>query len=173
MEQRGAKLLAFADILPRASDPEHDLVWEVARNLTSALVQGRGRLTLVADAARGRLREGVGMLIDAGGDVAAYVDPARWLEGIFDTLGIATRDTIDQLDDRIDRVELRIDDVARQRAREELMLLQQRLGELEELLSQARPVAEEQTRSAMSELLGRLAHLETRIDAMPWHKLEA
>lgn len=173
MDQRGAKLLAFADILPRAREPEQDLVWETARNLTGALVLGREQLSAVATAARGQLRRGIGTLVDAGGDVAAFIDPARWLGGVYDTLGLATRGTLEQLDDRIDRVELRIDEVARLRAREELLLLQQRIGELEELLSQAKPAAEQQTRNAMADLLGRLAQLETRIDAMPWHKLEA
>jgi BMFP domain-containing protein YqiC len=88
-------------------------------------------------------------------------------------LGIASVNDVKELDDRIDRVETEIDHVARQRAREELLLLQQRIAELEEVLANLRPGERENTRDAMGALLGRLSELETRIDAMPWRKFEA
>jgi BMFP domain-containing protein YqiC len=112
-------------------------------------------------------------MTDLGDDLLSYLDPSTWLQDVYRALGIASLHDVKNLDDRIDRVETEIDHVARQRAREELLLLQQRIAELEEVLANLRPGERENTRDAMGALLGRLSELETRIDAMPWRKFEA
>jgi hypothetical protein len=84
-------------------------------------------------------------------------------------LGIAPVSAMAALDERIDYVEIKVEEVARKRAREELLLLQQRIGELEHVLSQ---VGDGERHAAMGGLLLRLAELESRIDALPWGHLD-
>ena len=72
------------------------------------------------------------------------------------------------LDERIDYVEIKVEEVARKRAREELLLLQQRIGELENVLTQG---GDSERHAAMGGLLLRLSELESRIDSIPWAHL--
>jgi hypothetical protein len=149
------------------------LVHGFARNLTSVLESARDQAADAATVVKRRSLRALGVVADVGDDVFAFLDPASWLQDVYRSLGIASTIDLGELDDRIDRVELEIDHVARQRAREELMLLQERIGELEIVLSQLRRSESSQTRDAMGALLGRLSELETRIDAMPWRKFES
>lgn len=149
------------------------LVSGLARSVTAVLETARDQTMGTAGMIRKRGLRAIGALTDLGDDVVSYLDPSTWLQDVYRTLGIASLNDVKELDDRIDRVETEIDHVARQRAREELLLLQQRIAELEDVLSNLRPSEKEQTREAMGALLGRLSELETRIDAMPWRKFEA
>jgi uncharacterized protein (DUF4213/DUF364 family) len=149
------------------------LVTGFARSVTAVLEAAREQTAGAAEVVRKRSFRAFGAITDLSDDIAAFLEPATWLHDIYHTLGIASVDDVKELDDRIDRVETEIDHVARQRAREELLLLQQRIAELEEVLANLRPGERENTRDAMGALLGRLSELETRIDAMPWRKFEA
>jgi len=149
------------------------LVSGLARRVTTVLETARDQTLGTAGIVRKRSLRAIGAITDLGDDLVSYLDPATWLQDVFRTLGIASLNDVKELDDRIDRVETEIDHVARQRAREELLLLQQRIAELEDVLANLRPGEREHTRDAMGALLGRLSELETRIDAMPWRKFEA
>lgn len=149
------------------------LVSGLARGVTAALESAREQTLGTAGLLRKRGFRAIGAMADLGDDALAYFDPSTWLQDIYRALGIASLNDVKELDDRIDRVEGEIDHVARQRAREELLLLQQRITELESILANLRPSERENTRDAMGALLGRLSELETRIDAMPWRKFEA
>jgi len=149
------------------------LVSGVARGVTAALEAARDQTLETVGIVRRRGLRALGVISDLGDDFVSYVDPSTWLQDVYHSLGIASTGDVQELDDRIDRVETEIDHVARQRAREELLLLQQRIGELEDVLSGLHPRENGQTRDAMGALLGRLSELETRIDAMPWRKFEA
>jgi BMFP domain-containing protein YqiC len=149
------------------------LVSGLARSVTAVLEAARDQTLGTAGIVRKRGVRAIGTMTDLGDDLLSYLDPSTWLQDVYRTLGIASTNDVKELDDRIDRVESEIDHVARQRAREELLLLQQRIAELEDVLAKLRPGEREQTRDAMGALLGRLSELETRIDAMPWRKFEA
>jgi hypothetical protein len=137
--QRDDQIAARARSLARAV-----LVSGIARSVTSTMESVRDGVERTAGLLGRRGSRAIGALGDLGEDVVAFFDPATRLQDFYRAIGIASTDDIDNLDDRIDRVELEIDHVARQRARE-----------------------------AMGALLGRLSELETRIDAMPWRKFEA
>ena len=166
--QREDQIGARARLLARAV-----LVTGLARTVTSTMEAVRDRVEQTASVLGRRGARAVGALGDIGDDVLAFFDPATRLQDVYRALGIASTEDVENLDDRIDRVELEIDHVARQRAREELLLLQQRIAELEMILGNLKPGESAPTRDAMGALLGRLSELETRIDAMPWRKFEA
>lgn len=166
--RRDDRIAARARSLARAV-----LISGVARNVTAALEAARDRAADATSDVRRRALRAIGTVADVGDDVANFLDPATWLQDLYRSIGIATTEDVRDLDDRIDRVEMEMDHVARQRAREELLLLQERIAELETVLSQVRRNEAAQTRDAMGALLGRLSELETRIDAMPWRKFEA
>jgi BMFP domain-containing protein YqiC len=149
------------------------LVTGLARNVTSVLESAREQAMGTAAGVHRRTRRAVGIMADLGDDLVAFLDPATWMQDVYRSLGIASTHDMKELDDRIDRVEMEIDQVARQRAREELLMLQERIAELEAVWSQLKRNESSQTRDAMGSLLGRLSELETRIDAMPWRKFEA
>ena len=140
------------------------LVSIAARNFTTLLSFGRETVVTAVEEATDQAGRLVGAVRDAGGDLADYVDPGPWLEELYALLGIASSETVTDMDERVDEVVLKVDDVARQRAREELMLLQQRIGELETVLGELNKT---QARTVMSNVLGRLSQLESRIDMLP------
>lgn len=166
--QRDEQIAARARSLARAV-----LVSGLARTVTSTLEVVRDQVEQTASVLGRRGSRAMGALGDIGDDILAFFDPATRLQDFYRALGIASTEDIETLDDRIDRVELEIDHVARQRAREELLLLQQRIAELEIVLGSLKPGESAPTRDAMGALLGRLSELETRIDAMPWRRFEA
>ena len=166
--QRDEQIAARARSLARAV-----LVSGLAKTVTSTLESVRDQVERTAAVLGRRSSRAVGALGDIGDDLLAFFDPATRLQDFYRSLGIASTEDIENLDDRIDRVETEIDHVARQRAREELLLLQQRIAELEMVLGNLKPGESAPTRDAMGALLGRLSELETRIDAMPWRKFEA
>ncbi len=166
--QREDQIAARARSITRAL-----LTSGLARTVTSTLEAVRDQVEATAGLLGRRGARAVGTLGDIGDDVLAFFDPATRLQDFYRGLGIASTEDVENLDDRIDRVELEIDHVARQRAREELLLLQQRIAELELILGNLKPGESAPTRDAMGALLGRLSELETRIDAMPWRKFEA
>jgi BMFP domain-containing protein YqiC len=140
------------------------LVSSAARNLTTLLSFGRKTAATAVEEATGRAGRLLGAVRDVGGDLASYADPGPWLEELYALLGIASSETVTDMDERVDEVIMKVDDVARQRAREELMLLQQRIGELEMVLDDLNKT---QARTVMSNVLGRLSQLEARIDMLP------
>jgi hypothetical protein len=148
------------------------LGWSAARNVTATLQTARSVLERTTEVAGDRVASVSGRLSDVGDDVRAYLDPAVWAEDLYSRLGIATTVRVEEIDDRIDRVEIEMDHVARQRAREELLLLQQRIGELERILRGLRREETDRTRDTVGSLLGKLSELETRIDAMPWKRFD-
>jgi len=145
-------------------EPGDNLVWGVARSVTTGLEQGRSMLTTTVGGVTSQVGRLVGSLRDAGEDALAYFDPAAWLEDVYSVLGIASAGSMVDIDDRMDGVELKLDDVARQRAREELLLLQQRIGELEALIAE---LSRGEAHGAMEKVLGRLSELESRVEALP------
>jgi hypothetical protein len=108
----------------------------------------------------------VGVVRERGEDWLENLHLGGILEEFYTVLGIASTGALSAMDERIDEVEMRMDDVARQRTREELMLLQQRLGELEAVVRTRRDDAPETGEIDM--LLDRLGELEARIDRIPW-----
>jgi len=94
------------------------------------------------------------------------------LAGHFFVKGISHVLKVRVIADLEDRVELEMDQVARQRAREELLLVQQRIAELERVLRGIRGAENSRTRDAMGTLLGRLSKLETRIDSLPMKRFD-
>ncbi len=145
------------------------LLSESARRLTDALVGARRLGSRLLGRAQRDLARALGELRDVGEDVASLLDPGPWLEQLYAALGIASTGALEELDERIDDLEIKIDDVARRRAREELLLLQERIVALEELLS-SRGV--EAAHQSLARLLERLGELERRIDALPWQGIE-
>ena len=144
------------------------LVSGVARSVTAALEVARDQTLGTVGVVRNRSVRAIGAMSDLGEDLLSYLDPSAWLHDVYHSLGIASTNDVRELDDRIDRVETEIDHVARQRAREELLLLQQRIAELEDVLANLRPSEREHTRDAMGALLGRLSDLRdaNRRDAL-------
>jgi len=141
----------------------------LAKDLTTTLESARGRLTSYADDATRQASDALELIRESGEDAVAYLNPGPWLEDLYALLGIASASAMADLDERIDYVEIKVEEVARKRAREELLLLQQRIGELENVLSQ---LGDGQRHEAMGGLLLRLAELESRIDSLPWGHLE-
>lgn len=156
----------------RSAEGLGELGWSAARNVTATLQTARQVFERTIEVAGDGVATVSGRLSDVGEDVRAYLDPSLWAEDLYARLGIATTGRVDEVDDRIDRVEIEMDHVARKRAREELLLLQQRIGELERILRGMRREETDRTRDAMGSLLGRLSELETRIDAMPWRRFD-
>jgi len=141
---------------------EQALVTELARALTGLMTAGRGGLSGIVDT----LARMVAIVAERGGDLAERLQIAAIADEIYSTLGIASTAALVELDERVDDVELKMDDVARQRTREELMLLHQRLGELEAVI---RTRDEDYDPAVdLGGLMGRLSELEGRIDKIPW-----
>jgi hypothetical protein len=156
-------------VRPDSADSGNDTAAEgfvssAARNITTILSFGRETVMTAVEEASDQAGRLMGAVRDAGGDLAGYIDPGPWLEELYALLGIASSETVTDMDERVDEVVLRVDDVARHRAREELMLLQQRIGELETVLDELNKT---QARTVMSNVLGRLSQLESRIDTLP------
>jgi hypothetical protein len=141
----------------------------LARDLTTALEGARDQLTSYADDAARRTNESLELIKETGEDALAYLNPGPWLEDVYALMGIASASAMADLDERIDYVEIKVEEVARKRAREELLLLQQRIGELEHVRA---PIGAGQRHEVMGGLLLRLAELESRIDSLPWGHLE-
>ncbi len=166
-----SRLQAAASDLGRRSplpdEEESGLLSSVARRVTGALVGTRSLASRWAGRATSTAERALGELRDLGDDIVAYLDPGPWLEELYATLGIASTGALGELDERIDEIELKVEDVARRRAREELLLLQERIAALEDLLAtQGVDVAQ----PAVERLLDRLGQLEARIDALPWRR---
>jgi hypothetical protein len=143
---------------------ERGAAWmrSLAKDLTTTLEDARDQLTSYADDANRRATDALERMKEAGEDAIAYLNPGPWLEDVYALLGIASASAMADLDERIDYVEIKVEEVARKRAREELLLLQQRIGELENVLSQ---IGDGQRPEVMGGLLLRLAELESRIDS--------
>lgn len=153
-------------VRPGAEDDSatEGLITSTARNLATILSFGRKTIATAVEGATDQAGRLVGSVRDIGGDLVGYVDPTPWLEELYALLGIASSDSVTDMDERVDEVVMKVDDVARRRAREELMLLQQRIGELETVLDELNKT---QARTVMSNVLGRLSQLEARIDTLP------
>jgi len=145
------------------------LLRSMARGLTSTLMSGRRQLGAILEDAGRVARDTVDQVRDVGDDMLARVNPAPFVEDLYALLGIASASAMADLDERIDYVELKVEEVARKRAREELMLLQQRISELESVISH---VGDNDRHQTMHTLLLRLAELESRIDALPWTRFD-
>ena len=166
-------MMSREQVPPPASDGVPDgmagedqgLLSNVARDLTSLLLGGRSMTGRLISGAGSQARTLLGELRDVGDDVVRYLEPGPWLEEIYAAIGIASTGALSELDERIDEVELKADEAARRRAREELLLLQERIAALEDLLEQRGAVAAD---AAVTKLLDRLADLEAQIDALPW-----
>lgn len=137
----------------------------ISRGLTESLLAGRKQLASTVDDAERIARETLEQLREVSDDVFARMNPGPLVEDVYAFLGIASATALADLDERIDYVELKVEEVARKRAREELLLLQQRITELETILSHAGDAGRNE---AMGSLLVRLGELESRIDALPW-----
>ncbi len=134
------------------------------RTLADTIGLGRQAIAFTMDGVSRQMGRMVGTLRDFGDDIVSYVDPGTLLEDVYSWLGIASSGSIGEIDERMDDVEVKVDDVARQRAREELLLLQQRIGELETMLG---GYSRGEAHSAMENVLDRLGELEARIDSLP------
>jgi len=137
----------------------------IAHGLTETLVAGRKQIASSVDDASRITRESLDQFREVSEDLLARMSPGPLVEDLYAFLGIASASALADLDERVDYVELKVDEVARKRAREELLLLQQRITELETILSH---VGEGERNEAMGALLNRLGELESRIDALPW-----
>ena len=147
-------------------EPEREqLVWEYARSLTFFLERGRDQIEKLADIANRRSGRVVGRLRDRAGDLLYRWNPAPWLERLYTGVGIASATAVTELEERLDDLETRIDIISRERARGELLLLQARIVELEQVLA---GVTRQETRSAVVDLVDKLGSLEERIDAIRW-----
>jgi hypothetical protein len=140
------------------------LVWAVAQAVTGTIQEVRNSMERAVGGAASSANQVLGSLRDAGSDVFSYLEPGAWLEDLYRLLGIASSGSVGEIDERMDSVELRLDDVARQRAREELLVLRQRVGELEALLSDVR---RGETFAAIETLIDRLSELEARVESLP------
>jgi hypothetical protein len=163
---------ASNSIFSSAKNSTVDLGSGVARRVTMALEAARNGLGQAVGFSTKRASRARGEILDFTEDVRAYLDPAVWMEDVYAKLGIATTVRVEEIDVRIDRVESEMDQVARQRAREELLLVQQRIAELERILRSLRGGENARTRDAVGALLGRLSKLETRIDSMPMKRFD-
>ena len=143
------------------------LIRGLARVVTTSLEAGRDQLGHTLNDFSERASAIIDDLRDRGDDALVYLNPGPWLEDVYSFLGIASSSSVLELDERIDDVEVKVEEVARYRAREELMLLQQRIGELESLLVEVSQSQSGEARQAMGGLLERLSDLESRIDALP------
>jgi hypothetical protein len=143
-------------------DHESVLVSDLARAVTGMLKASRGGVGEMMSAAQ-RILD---VLMERGADWLDTLQVSSIVEDLYAMLGIASTGALFELDERVDDVEMKMDSVARQRTREELMLLQQRLGELE-IVVRARHGEHPET-VELDTLLGRLNNLEARIDRLPW-----
>ena len=75
----------------------------------------------------------------------------------------------DELDERIEDVEYKIDEVGRGQVARELLLLRQRVGELESVISDS---DDRKGQDAIHLLVDRLGELESRIDTLPWPTID-
>jgi BMFP domain-containing protein YqiC len=140
------------------------LVWTLAQTVTGTIQEVRNSMERAVGGVASSANQVLGSLRDAGSDLFSYVEPGAWLEDVYRLLGIASSGSVGEIDERMDSVELRLDDVARQRAREELLVLRQRVGELEALLSDVR---RGETFAAIETLIDRLSELEARVESLP------
>ena len=153
----------------KAAERGGEVIRALGEVLTSTLITGRKRIAASVEDASRSANEALEQAWEAGEDVVARFNPAQVVEDLYAFLGIASASVVADLDERIDYVELKVEEVARKRAREELLLLQQRITELEQVLAH---VGESQGREPMTGLLSRLSELEARIDALPWTRFE-
>lgn len=157
-----APVFSMREKSARPDPHEQALGTEIARALTGLMTAGRGGVGSVLDA----LARSIAIVAERGGDLAERLQIAAILDEIYSVLGIASTAALLELDERVDDVEMKMSDVARQRTREELMLLHQRLGELEAVIRSRDddydPAVD------LGGLLGRLTELESRIDEIPW-----
>jgi len=107
-------------------------------------------------------------LAEVGGDMVLPRGSA-WAEWLFSSLGIASVGSLQELDERIEDVECKVDEVGRGQAARELLLLRQRVGELESVISD---VDDGKGRDAIHLLVDRLGELESRIDTLPWPTID-
>lgn len=135
----------------------------LARDLTSAIENGRRGLSSVTHEVRTGATRVAGYLAEVGGDMILPRGSA-WGERIFSSLGIASVGSLHELDERIEDVEYKIDEVGRGQAARELWLLRQRVGELELVISD---VDDRESQDAIHLLVDRLGELESRIDTLP------
>jgi len=139
------------------------LVSGLARDLTSAIENGRRGLSSVTHEVRTGAMRMAGYLAEAGGDMV-LPSSSIWGERLFSRLGIASVGLLRELDERIEDVECKVDEVGRGQAARELLLLRQRVGELESIISE---VDDREGQTAIHLLVDRLGELESRIDTLP------
>lgn len=163
-ERRDGETPVFSmRVKPAEAEPhEAALGSDIARALTGFLSAGRGGFEGVLGAGA-RLGE---ILAERGGDLMEQLRVSALLDELYAALGIASTAALVELDERVDDVELKMDDVARQRTREELMLLHQRLGELESVIGSRDDGYDPSI--DLGGLMGQLNELEARIDHIPW-----
>jgi hypothetical protein len=109
-----------------------------------------------------------GYLAEVGGDMILPRGSA-WGERLFSSLGIASVGSLQELDERIEDVEYKIDEVGRGQVARELLLLRQRVGELESVISDS---DDHKGQDAIHLLVDRLGELESRIDTLPWPTID-
>jgi hypothetical protein len=161
--QEGSETPVFSmRVKPAPADHESVLVSDLARAVTGMLEASRGGITGVLGAGA----RVFGVLRERGEDWVEGLHLGGVVEECYALLGIASAGALSAMDERIDEVEMRMDDVARQRTREELMLLHQRLAELEAVV-RTRHEERDET-GELDTLLDRLGELEARIDRIPW-----
>lgn len=147
-----------------SGQPEDALVSDLAKVLTGAIKAGR----LSGAGFLDFTRRVVAIFSDRGADVLRMPDIGAFLDDIYALLGIASTSALLELDERIDEVELHAEDRAREHARRELLLLHQRIGELEAVMHARNAPSDPETDAEIGTLIGQLSDLEARIDAMPW-----
>jgi len=162
-EREGMEAPVFSMRVKSAKVGEHEeaLGSDIARALTGFMTAGRGGIGGLIDVGT---RLGA-IVAERGGDLAAQLSVATFVDDLYALLGIASTRALVELDERVDDVELKMDHVARQRTREELMLLHQRLGELEAAV-RSRGIANDPVID-LGGVMGRLNEIESRIDEIP------
>jgi hypothetical protein len=140
----------------------------LARDLTSAIENSRRGLSSVTHEVRTGATRVAGYLAEVGGDMILPRGSA-WGERIFSSLGIASVGSLQELDERIVDVEYKIDEVGRGQVARELLLLRQRVGELESVISDS---DDRKGQDAIHLLVDRLGELESRIDTLPWPTID-
>ncbi len=153
----------WSEVSDQGQQVSETLAWDYARKLTSKLESGRRTLGGLLSVVGNRAYRLSGELADVADDIRYKLDPAPWIEEVYIFLGVASLGQLAELDERLDDLEVRIDRISRERGQGELVLLQSRIIELEQVLAS---VGDAETRKAVFELVDKLGSLETRIDSI-------
>ncbi len=94
-----------------------------------------------------------------------FAGTGDWLGDLYSLFGIASVSSVAAVERRVDRLSERIEEAARQRAKQELQLLHLRVRELQAVIERA---GRSERRAAVHALIAKVDELEATVRSLPW-----